>query len=64
MDIEITNFTTLPKVLTEYRKQWSCDDIVEDIIAFICDQPDQQFENKLFAALQKLKADNDPPHET
>jgi hypothetical protein len=47
--------------LTAYRKQWSCDEIVEDIIAFICDQPDQQFENKLFAALQKFKAENDPP---
>jgi hypothetical protein len=59
LPIEITHEVTLPKVLKEFRKQWSADDMVADIIEFICDQPDTQFEDKLLARLQKFKADNE-----
>ncbi len=59
LPIEISTFVTLPQFLKEFRKQWSADDMIDEIIEFICDQPDTQFEDKLFARLQKFKADNE-----
>ena len=59
LPIEITHEVTLPQVLKEFRKQWSTDDMVADIIEFICEHPNPQFEDKLLAALLKFKADNE-----
>lgn len=59
IEITVTTGTSVYDVLVEARKQWSYNDIIQDILAFCADQPDLTFETKLSEALQKFKEANE-----
>ena len=58
--IDIATTVTLPDMLKALHQQWGCQAAVDGIIDFICDQPDEKFEDMLMAALLKFKEENAP----